>query len=955
MRQWKLLVGVATLLISVIFPLLSKSFEKAELEEKAVCTAPVGGSSVGVVDCGNVSVVTVNPAVTGSAQSIDLLKGVYDTYRNGHTSETLRDFVAVSPGNGELDLEGYAWKVSDPIQTTALVGVAATVPTYFLGRGRGFWDVNSVYAHEIAHYWGTLENNGVPSFPAPRLASGTTTAGGTTGLLTDQNGSFTSVQVGDYVVFPVSQGTNRFKVTAKTSTTLSFGTAETILNDPYHDPTAGDLSTYCPVVTTQTYAPASGVSYFVESWDLISTTRQCAHWSKFVDTNASYLDGIKWTDNGNGTFTSVEEEVRFSPWDLYMMGLIQNTQTELPALYRILNPNPNSFSPGRTVSGTKRSFTLTQMLNWKTIAYNPKTFRFRTIVATVLGTSVAPEEIEKADQSRRDFVTYFQDQTLERGKLSSVFDETKPDLVVAQISAPEKIGLGQTLNVTVRLHNQGNVATGGTHVLKWETPWTSGTTTVAAMSAFEIKSVPIAVTIPSTETGVFSSQAYRGSIFFKVTTDFNSQITEGDEDHNIRQIDITWAPSVGNRLTLTHGQVRDLASDGDYVYAIRQGTSPFNRLQKISFDNPINPTLSIDLDTNGSVEDVVATPSVIVLARSAFDDNIDVLSTPLGGTYSPVQSITGLSPKKIAISGSNLYVARASGVTVVTGVSPSGGAQVGSTVAYGTGLPTNPPVKKIVVTPNGQKLFVLVSKDDLQVDWAIEQYSITGGNQLAYVRRYDFLAVGSVSSSSTIVDFDATNNHLYVARNIGAYESYNTSTGAIVSQIKNDANRIYAVKVIRDYVFFKTSAWWSIFQTSLTNGTLTRLGSMPMDLQVSQHDLFDTVGAIAVRNWAILADDTGIRVASPTSVTNEFIRGDSDGSGVLDITDGVRVLNVLFSGASYFGLQDAFDANDSESIDISDGVRILNFLFTGGEAPAAPFPNPGVDPSGTALGYVRPR
>ena len=48
------------------------------------------------------------------------------------------------------------------------------------------------------------------------------------------------------------------------------------------------------------------------------------------------------------------------------------------------------------------------------------------------------------------------------------------------------------------------------------------------------------------------------------------------------------------------------------------------------------------------------------------------------------------------------------------------------------------------------------------------------------------------------------------------------------------------------------------------------------------------------------------------------------------------VLNWLFQGGSEPGCQDAADIDDSGVIDLTDAVRLLDFLFRGGPEPPAP-------------------
>ncbi len=84
-----------------------------------------------------------------------------------------------------------------------------------------------------------------------------------------------------------------------------------------------------------------------------------------------------------------------------------------------------------------------------------------------------------------------------------------------------------------------------------------------------------------------------------------------------------------------------------------------------------------------------------------------------------------------------------------------------------------------------------------------------------------------------------------------------------------------------------------------------------------------------------------------------FRRGDADGSGVLDITDAIQVLNFLFTcrePCPPLGCADAADADDNGVIEITDPVRILNFLFLAGLPTPTPGPLAcGIDPGPDGL------
>jgi hypothetical protein len=78
----------------------------------------------------------------------------------------------------------------------------------------------------------------------------------------------------------------------------------------------------------------------------------------------------------------------------------------------------------------------------------------------------------------------------------------------------------------------------------------------------------------------------------------------------------------------------------------------------------------------------------------------------------------------------------------------------------------------------------------------------------------------------------------------------------------------------------------------------------------------------------------------------EFVRGDVDVNGHLEISDAVRIFGYLFLGnPRSLACRKAADASDSGDVSISSGVYLLNFLFIGGRPPPAPFPLCGEDPT----------
>lgn len=76
-----------------------------------------------------------------------------------------------------------------------------------------------------------------------------------------------------------------------------------------------------------------------------------------------------------------------------------------------------------------------------------------------------------------------------------------------------------------------------------------------------------------------------------------------------------------------------------------------------------------------------------------------------------------------------------------------------------------------------------------------------------------------------------------------------------------------------------------------------------------------------------------------------FIRGDSNGDTILDISDTVWTLEYLFSSGSAPASLDSADADDGGTVDLSDVIYTLDHLISGAPAPLLPYPSPGFDPT----------
>ena len=119
-----------------------------------------------------------------------------------------------------------------------------------------------------------------------------------------------------------------------------------------------------------------------------------------------------------------------------------------------------------------------------------------------------------------------------------------------------------------------------------------------------------------------------------------------------------------------------------------------------------------------------------------------------------------------------------------------------------------------------------------------------------------------------------------------------------------------------------------------------RVGAPRPRVGVEGAELRGRSGASRDYRWAQLT------VACPEPPRPRFVRGDSNSSGAVDISDGVHALEFLFRGGEAPLCADAADADDSGVLELTDPVFLFNHLFLGGPQPPAPGPSDcGADPT----------
>jgi hypothetical protein len=81
-----------------------------------------------------------------------------------------------------------------------------------------------------------------------------------------------------------------------------------------------------------------------------------------------------------------------------------------------------------------------------------------------------------------------------------------------------------------------------------------------------------------------------------------------------------------------------------------------------------------------------------------------------------------------------------------------------------------------------------------------------------------------------------------------------------------------------------------------------------------------------------------------------FLRGDANADADVNIADGVRILQFLFTKGAEPPCLDAADANDDGTVDVADVLGVLEVLFVGAGRMPEPVDACGADPTADDIG-----
>jgi uncharacterized protein (TIGR03437 family) len=141
-----------------------------------------------------------------------------------------------------------------------------------------------------------------------------------------------------------------------------------------------------------------------------------AHWAFTFNAEASFMEGVRLRDNGEGTsprFLTTATVEGFSPLDLYLMGLAR--PQEVPPSFYVTNTfqSPDAL-PARGIGfdGTRRDVTIEDLVAAQgprvpDSTVSPRRFRIAFVLLTAAGTQPTAADLAKLEAYRSQFESYF--------------------------------------------------------------------------------------------------------------------------------------------------------------------------------------------------------------------------------------------------------------------------------------------------------------------------------------------------------------------------------------------------------------------------------------------------------------------------------------------------------------------------------------------------------------------
>lgn len=155
--------------------------------------------------------------------------------------------------------------------------------------------------------------------------------------------------------------------------------------------------------------------------------RDDAHWSFFMDSDASVMEGNDIEDLGGGSFRTAGAVSRFSLLDQYAMGLVE--PGDVPPFFYVQSPanttrtSDSAPQVGVTFNGTRRDVLVQDIIaihgdRVPTAAAAPRVHRQAFILVSSAGSTPAASAIAKVDRIRLEWEAFFR--TATDGRMTAV-------------------------------------------------------------------------------------------------------------------------------------------------------------------------------------------------------------------------------------------------------------------------------------------------------------------------------------------------------------------------------------------------------------------------------------------------------------------------------------------------------------------------------------------------------
>ena len=152
--------------------------------------------------------------------------------------------------------------------------------------------------------------------------------------------------------------------------------------------------------------------------------RQLAHWSFFMDSDASVMEGNDIRDNGDGTFTTIAAVEKYSKLDRYIMGLISPSKVKPFFVVRAAGNRGRAPQVGQLITGARINVTVNDIIAAEgardpASTDAPKSFKEAFIYLHLPGVTPSSAGIDHVELIRTAWTAFFRKATGKKGSLDT--------------------------------------------------------------------------------------------------------------------------------------------------------------------------------------------------------------------------------------------------------------------------------------------------------------------------------------------------------------------------------------------------------------------------------------------------------------------------------------------------------------------------------------------------------